>query len=111
MRTVRYNGRVVAAGFYQGEAAALRLGEEFHHNRVRVVASQISGVAPENSGRWDRERLHRGFMDLVASGRVDPGPLVTHVIPAAEAARAFELVADRPVDLLQAVLDFQEDAV
>ena len=110
VRTAGYNGRVVAAGFYQGEATALRLGEEFHHNRVRIVASQISGVAAVHSSRWDRDRLHRGFMDLVVQGRVDPLPLVTHVLPVEEVARAFELVAERPTGLLQAVLDFQEGA-
>jgi 2-desacetyl-2-hydroxyethyl bacteriochlorophyllide A dehydrogenase len=107
VRTVGYNGRVVAAGFYQGEATALRLGEEFHHNRVQIIASQISGVAAAHSSRWDRDRLHRGFMDLVVQGRVDPLPLVTHVLPVEEVARAFELVAERPAGLLQAVLDFR----
>lgn len=109
VRTAGYNGLVVAAGFYQGEATALRLGEEFHHNRVRIVASQISGVAAARSDRWDRDRLHRGFMDLVVSGRVDPLPLVTHVLPAEEAGRAFSLVAARPPGLLQAVLDFRAE--
>jgi 2-desacetyl-2-hydroxyethyl bacteriochlorophyllide A dehydrogenase len=109
IRTAGYNGRVVAAGFYQGEATALRLGEEFHHNRVQIVSSQISGVAAARSSRWDRDRLHRGFMKLVTDGRIDPVPLVTHVVPAAQAARAFELVAERPADLLQAVLDFRAD--
>lgn len=107
VRTAGYNGRVVAAGFYQGEAGALRLGEEFHHNRVRIIASQISGVAAAHSDRWDRDRLHRGFMRLVIDGRIDPLPLVTHVLPVEEVARAFKLVADRPADLLQAVLDFR----
>ena len=110
VRTAGYNGRVVAAGFYQGEATALRLGEEFHHNRVQVIASQISGVAAAHSSRWDRDRLHRGFMDLVVQGRVEPLPLITHVLPVEQAARAFELVAERPAGLLQAVLDFQEGA-
>lgn len=110
VRTVGYNGRVVAAGFYQGEATALRLGEEFHHNRVQIVASQISGVAAAHSSRWDRDRLHRGFMGLVVTGRVDPMPLVTHVLPVEEVANAFQLVAERPADLLQAVLDFRADA-
>lgn len=106
VRTVRPNGRVVAAGFYQGEATGLRLGEEFHHNRVQIVASQISGVAAVNSARWDRERLHHGFMALIADGRVDPAPLVTHVVPAEEVGRAFALVAERTDGLLQAVLDY-----
>jgi threonine dehydrogenase-like Zn-dependent dehydrogenase len=107
VRTAGYNGRVVAAGFYRGEASALRLGEEFHHNRVRIVASQISGLAAAHSDRRDRDRLRRGFMELVTDGRIDPLPLVTHVPPVEEAARAFELVAERPADLPQAVLDFR----
>jgi hypothetical protein len=36
---VQPGGQVVAAGFYQGSATGLDLGEEFHHNRVSVVAS------------------------------------------------------------------------
>ena len=44
VRSVVVDGTVVASGFYQGGAANLRLGEEFHHNRVRIVASQISGT-------------------------------------------------------------------
>ena len=46
IRSVAYSSRVCAAGFMQGEGLGLRLGEEFHHNRVQVVCSQISGVAP-----------------------------------------------------------------
>ena len=45
VRSVVVEGLVAASGFYQGGAANLRLGEEFHHNRVRIVASQISGRA------------------------------------------------------------------
>jgi 2-desacetyl-2-hydroxyethyl bacteriochlorophyllide A dehydrogenase len=106
VRTVGYNGRVVAAAFYQGEAAGLRLGEEFHHNRIELVCSQISGVPPRRAGRWDRDRLHRGFMRLVGAGRVDPAPLVSHVFPAADAQSAYELLAAGGAGVLQVVLDF-----
>ena len=34
IRVAGVGGTVVAAGFYQGPATALVLGEEFHHNRV-----------------------------------------------------------------------------
>ena len=46
IRTVAYSSRVVAMGFFQGEARGLSLGEEFHHNRIELICSQISGVAP-----------------------------------------------------------------
>ena len=36
IRTVAYSSRVVAMGFFQGEARGLMLGEEFHHNRIEL---------------------------------------------------------------------------
>jgi 2-desacetyl-2-hydroxyethyl bacteriochlorophyllide A dehydrogenase len=109
IRTCGYSGRVIASGFYQGDATALRLGEEFHHNRIELVSSQISGSPPRYAHRWSRQRLHRGFMRLVTDGRVDPLPLVSRVLPAAEVSAAFDLVASTP-DVLQVVLDFNQEA-
>lgn len=107
VRAVAVGGRVVASGFYQGEASALDLGEEFHHNRVQLVASQIGGVPSAVGGRWSVERLHRVVMGLVADGSLDLAPLVTHVVPVDEAAQAYVLLDERPADALQVVLDFR----
>ncbi|MEE3922352.1 zinc-binding dehydrogenase [Micromonospora sp. BRA006-A] len=43
IRATAHAGRVVAAGFYQGYAHGLELGEEFHHNRIQLVAAQVPG--------------------------------------------------------------------
>ncbi len=110
IRTCCYSGRVVCAGFYQGEGGALRLGEEFHHNRVELVSSQISGPPPRYAHRWTRERLHEGFMDLVVDGRVDPRPLISHVVPASQVAQAYALIAAGEDDLRQVVLDFRRES-
>ena len=48
---------MIAAGFYQGPATALALGEEFHHNRVTLVLSQIGSLPTVLRGRWSRQRL------------------------------------------------------
>ncbi|WP_256257448.1 zinc-binding dehydrogenase [Nonomuraea pusilla] len=108
IRTVRKGGRVVAAGFYQGEGAGLRLGEEFHHNQVQLISSQIGGVASWLAHRWDVERLQRTFMDLVHAGRVEVAPLVTHVVPAEEAAAAFDLLDKHQSEVLQLAFRFEE---
>lgn len=108
VRTAGYNSRVVAAGFYQGGAEALRLGEEFHHNRIELVCSQISGPPARYAHRWTRERLHREFMRLVAEGRVDVSPLIDRVLPVDRAAEAFTVLDDPAQQVLQCVLDFQE---
>lgn len=110
VRSVRYSARVVAAGFFQGEATALALGEEFHHNRIELRCSQISGVAPQLGYRWDEERLQRTVMDLAAAGRIELERLVTSVVPAERAAEAFQLL-DRSAERgLQVVLQFDGGA-
>jgi 2-desacetyl-2-hydroxyethyl bacteriochlorophyllide A dehydrogenase len=106
IRSVAYSSRVVAAGFFQREGVGLALGEEFHHNRVQVTCSQISGVAPHLQHRWSVDRLQQTFMRLACDGRVQVVPLVTHHVPAAEAGQAFDLVDRGSEDVLQVVLDY-----
>ena len=100
-------GTVVAAGLYHGSPGALALGEEFHHNRVTLISCQIGGVPPHLLGRWTRERLHETVMKLCAQGRLDPLPLVSHVIDAHDAANAYALLDSPPDKLLQVILDFR----
>jgi 2-desacetyl-2-hydroxyethyl bacteriochlorophyllide A dehydrogenase len=107
IRCAGVDGTVVAGGFYQGPATALRLGEEFHHNRVRLVPSQIGAVPTVLRRRWTRQRLDATVMQLCARGRLTPLPLVSHVLPAARAAEAYELLDDPPADVLQVILDFR----
>lgn len=106
LRSVTVGGRVVASGFYQGDGAGLRLGDEFHHNRVQLICSQIGGVPPQLAGRWTVERLQQTFLSLVAEGLVDVKSLVSHVVPVAEAADAYVLLDERPAEALQVVLEF-----
>jgi 2-desacetyl-2-hydroxyethyl bacteriochlorophyllide A dehydrogenase len=106
LRSVTVGGRVVASGFYQGDGAGLRLGDEFHHNRVQLVCSQIGGVPQQLVGRWTVDRLQQTFLRLVAEGQVDVKSLVSHVVPVADAADAYVLLDERPQDALQMVLEF-----
>jgi threonine dehydrogenase-like Zn-dependent dehydrogenase len=108
---VQPGGQVVAAGFYQGSATGLDLGEEFHPNRVSVVASQIGVLPTALSNRWDGARLRRTIVDLVAAGRLDVASLVTHVVPLREADLAYRLLDEEPTEALQVVLDFRTTAV
>jgi len=106
IRSAAYASRVVVAGFSQDGANALRLGEEFHLNRIELVSSQISHVAPRFSHRWSPERLERTVIELCAEGRLELEALVTHVLPANRAADAFRLLDERPEEAVQVVLDF-----
>lgn len=106
IRACAYSAKVVAMGFFQGEASGLFLGEEFHHNRINIVGSQISGVNPALSNRWDVQRLVATFMGLVADGRLDLQPLITHIMPFHEAAALFALLDTQSSGVMQAVIQF-----
>lgn len=106
IRAVAYSSKVVALGFYQGAATQLTLGEEFHHNRINVVCSQISGVDPELSYRWNELRLVQTAVALQAQGVLDLEPLISHRIPFKDAASAFQTLDTDPHSTLQVVLDF-----
>lgn len=104
IRAAAYNSRVVASGFFQGQAQGLFLGEEFHHNRIEVVCSQISGVSARLDHRWNEHRLRTTVMDLQAEGRIDFESLVSHVFTIEQAADAFRLLDETPSEAVQVVL-------
>jgi threonine dehydrogenase-like Zn-dependent dehydrogenase len=105
VRSVAYSAKVIALGFFQGEAAGLFLGEEFHHNRVNIVGSQIFGTDPELTYRWNRLRLVQTFMGLQTDGVVSLKPIISHMIPFEEAGEAFRILDQEPENALQIVLD------
>lgn len=106
VRAAAYGATVVALGFFQGDARDLRLGEEFHHNRITIVSSQISGVAARLAHRWDRFRLEETIVRLATGGELRLRDLVSHVVPVSRAAGAYETLDQRPEEALQVILEF-----
>ena len=110
IRAAAYNARVVASGFIQGAASHLYLGEEFHHNRIQVVCSQISNVDPALSYRWDRLRMIHTFMALQERQLIRMRPVISHIIPFELAGEGYRLLDETPEQVMQVVLDFSQPA-
>ncbi|MGN6159864.1 MAG: zinc-binding dehydrogenase [Devosia sp.] len=110
MRAVAYASRVVAMGFFQGEARGLQLGDEFHHNRIELISSQISGVAPEASHRWSKPRLWQTAVRLQHEGRLNLVPLITDTVAFNEAPALFDRLDKGDPAILQSVLSFESAA-
>ncbi len=107
IRAAAYSARVVAMGAFQLEARGLYLGEEFHHNRINIVCSQISGADPELKYRWDKLRLQQSAVRLQAEGLLNLKPLITHRAPFESARDLFELIDRAPEQVVQAVIEFK----
>jgi NADPH:quinone reductase-like Zn-dependent oxidoreductase len=101
VRAVRRRGTVVAVGFYQGEAAGLFLGDEFHHNGVEIRSGQIGNLHP----RWEIGPLRSFGVDLARRGQVVLGKLPRTAYRVEQAADAFESLK-RPAEVLQAALSY-----
>ena len=106
IRSTCYNGKVVCSGFIVGPANGLYLGQEFHHNRIRIVCSQISGVSLAAANRWDQVRMEQTVMQLQTEDRLDLKGLITHTLPFTDAGAAYRMLDQKTSDCLQVVLQF-----
>ena len=94
---------MVAVGFYQGDASGLVLGDEFHHNGIRVICGQIGNVHPGQTWRT----LRSGTIGMGLSGQVALGDLPRLTVPVEEAARGFAAL-EQPGEVLQVALTYGE---
>lgn len=104
IRTVGYNGTVIAMSWYGGTFETLSLSGEFHHNRPRIISSQVGGVSPALGPLWSVQRRKDLANDLLAE--LDLQPLLTHTLSIEQAGQAYALVDSRPDDLVQCVLEY-----
>ncbi len=107
IRCVRPGGLVVAAGFYQGGGTALRLGEEWLHNRVSMVASSRGwGSSHRDHPRWDRARLRGTALGLLLDPELALESLVSHRFPFSRAADAYALLDEGRDDVLKMIFTY-----
>jgi 2-desacetyl-2-hydroxyethyl bacteriochlorophyllide A dehydrogenase len=98
---------VVAAGFYQGGAANLRLGEEFHHNRLSLIAS-IGGWGTPNryAPLWDRRRVLDVALRLLFTDRVSVDGLLERTFPFDRAPEAYAWLDEHPQEAVKVGLEY-----
>ena len=103
-RALRPQGSVIDLAFYQGGMEDLRLGEEFHHNGLRLSCAQIGRVPHGFKNSWPKMRLSQETLALLAGqGAAIRDTMITHVVPFDEAPKFLShLINDRP-EFLQIV--------
>jgi threonine dehydrogenase-like Zn-dependent dehydrogenase len=93
-----FGGRLVIAGFHQDGLRSVNVqlwnwrGIDVVNAHERDPAVQLQGI--------------RDAVDAVASGRLDPTPLYTHVHPASEMGLAMDAAAQRPDGFMKALVTF-----
>jgi len=97
-----FGGRVVIGSWYGEKKAALDLGGAFHRSRIRLISSQVSTIAPELRGRWDKAR--RFQVAWGALERIHPEKWITHRFPLDEFKEAYRLLDEKPQETIQVIL-------
>jgi threonine dehydrogenase-like Zn-dependent dehydrogenase len=96
IRCCALGGRVVPLAFYQGEAAGLRLGEEWHMNRVTVLSSRAITDPNRDHPMWDSARLKETAFTLLRTGRLSVEGLIDPIVPFEQSAEAYRAIDERP---------------
>jgi threonine dehydrogenase-like Zn-dependent dehydrogenase len=96
----------VVGSWYGTKTANLHLGSNFHRNRLQIISSQVSTIAPGLRGRWNRARRFKTSWEMIR--KVKPDSLITHQVPFNSAADAYQLLHESPAEVLQVVLVHQD---
>jgi threonine dehydrogenase-like Zn-dependent dehydrogenase len=106
LEVVGFAGRVVIGSWYGQKRTDLNLGGRFHRSRIRLISSQVSTLAPELRGRWDKARRFDVAWEMIR--QIQPERLITQRIPFDQAERAYTLLDRHPEQAIQVVLDYKE---
>jgi len=101
---VGFAGRVVVGSWYGQKPVSLNLGGRFHRERIELISSQVSTIAPQFSGRWDKARRFAVVWEML--GRIKPSQWISSRIPLWEADQAYATLDTRPQDVLQIVFEY-----
>jgi 2-desacetyl-2-hydroxyethyl bacteriochlorophyllide A dehydrogenase len=99
-----FNGRIVIGSWYGEKRTELNLGGAFHRSRIKLISSQVSTIAPELSGRWDKARRFEVAWD--ALNRIMPERWITHRFPIGEAEKAYQLLNKNLQETIQVIFDY-----
>lgn len=99
-----FAGRLVAGSWYGNKATTLDLGGKFHRNRITLISSQVSTLAPGLQGRWNKARRLDAAWRYLAAAPLRP--LITRRFPLEQAAAAYALIDQRPEEAIQVLLAY-----
>ncbi|MDR0781281.1 MAG: zinc-binding alcohol dehydrogenase [Pseudomonadales bacterium] len=96
-----YCSRIVVGSWYGNKSCALPLGGAVHRNRVSIVTSQVSTLAPALAGRWSKAR--RFDTTWAQLQRVQPERWIDLRVPLTQAPELYQRLHERHAAPLQAL--------
>lgn len=97
-----YGARIIIGSWYGTKTAVIDLGGKLHRNRLTIYSSQVSTIAPELSGRWNKKRRFSVVWDALR--KLNPEQFISHRIPFDQAKNIYQTLDSKPHDVVQAIL-------
>lgn len=101
-----YASRIVIGSWYGTKAVSVDLGGAAHRNRLQLITSQVSTLAPALTGRWSKQRRFDLAWDLIR--RIDPAQLITHEVALHEAGALYQQLHDASAGIVQPVFHYSD---
>ncbi len=96
IRATRFGGTICMISYYGGDAAGLRLGDEFHVNRQQLVSARVESLPLRDAPAWTLERLVEVALGWLENGRLRTEGIVTPVVPFGESVEAYREIDEHP---------------
>ena len=99
-----FDGRIIVGSWYGANTRPLDLGGRFHRNRVRLISSQVSTLAPGLTGRWDKARRMELAWRMVR--KLEPQRLLGPSFSLGDCQQAFEAASARGEGVMQVIFRY-----
>ena len=106
IRCSRFGGTVCVLSFYGGDSAGLRLGEEFHINRLQLVSARAQSLPLRDAPGWTLRRIVETCLDWLVSGRLRVDGIISPVVPFGESVEAYRAIDERPAESIKLGIRF-----
>jgi 2-desacetyl-2-hydroxyethyl bacteriochlorophyllide A dehydrogenase len=101
-----YASRIVIGSWYGSKTAPIELGGKAHRNRLQLITSQVSTLAPALTGRWDKQRRFDVAWEMIR--RVGPQQLISHTLPLQEAGYLYQQLHEQQPGFTQALFHYPD---
>lgn len=100
-----YSGRILIGSWYGDEPMNIHLNTRFHRKRQKIISSQVSTIAPQHSGMWNKKRRLNYALEMI--NKIRPSRFITHTFGLHETQRAFTMLEQESRDYMQIVFTYE----
>lgn len=99
-----FNGRIIIGSWFGMKPVHLNLGGHFHRSRIQMIASQVSTLNPDFTGRWTKSRRISLIWPLLK--KIGPVRFITQRFSFNDANKAYNLLDRQPEKCLQVIFEY-----